>query len=195
MTIERKKVSYEGDLATPIPKTSDADSFAREWKRRFELLYQVYSIDPADPNADRRLALRLARHHVPGLQFDLNPHPGGRPKKWDEQRLAELAIAVDDLKEKQGASTDKEACGRLMSGKHGSDWGRPPSYRRDQDSWRNHLCNMVSKGRKTLVYKITTKPPGLEKWLLEMFFPLNGPPMEPDENGSYVGALLRTLIT
>ncbi len=195
MKNERIKVAYEGDLATPMPKTTDADSFTREWKRRFDMLYQIFRIDPADPNADRRLALRLARHHVPGLRFDLNPHAGGRPKKWDEQRLAELAIAVDDLKKKQGASTDMEACGWLISGKDADGWGRPPNYRRDQESWQRHLCNMASKGRKTFAYSIATKPSGLEKTLLEMFFPFDGLPMEPDENGSYLGAHLKPLIT
>jgi hypothetical protein len=195
MTKERKKVSYEGDLATPIPKTSDVDSLSREWKRRFELLYQIYRIDPADPLADRRLALRLAVTHVPGLQLDLKPHSGGRPKTWDEQRLAKLAIAVDELKKKQGARTDKEACGWLISGKDADDWRRPPNYRRDQESWQKHLCNMASKGRKTFAYSIATRPPGLEKTLLEMFFPLDGLPMEVDENGSYLGALLKPLIT
>jgi hypothetical protein len=57
MKYERIKVAYEGDLATPMPKTTDVDSFTREWKRRFDMLYQIFRIDPADPNADRRLAL------------------------------------------------------------------------------------------------------------------------------------------
>jgi hypothetical protein len=51
---------------------------------------------------------------------------------------------------------------------------------------------MLPKGRKTLAYRISTGPPGL-KMYYEFFFSADRTPMKPDENGSVLGALLKSI--
>jgi hypothetical protein len=194
MARKHKAVTYDGDLAKPIRNISDDASAKREWMRRFKLLYTVFNINPTNPIAGLQLAIELAAHHVPGLQFDLKPGPGGRKVKWDEQREAELALAVDALKKDGRASTDKEACRQLMSGSQSRKWGKPQKYSGTGDNWLAQLQNRVPKGRKTFVYKLSTMPPTVRE-LVESFFPRDTAPLEPDENGSYLGALLKPLIT
>jgi hypothetical protein len=192
MARKLKDVSYEGDLAKPIREISDETSTHAELLRRLYLLFPAYNIDPAGPQAFAKLAAALAINHVPGLQFDLKPHPGGRTTEWTDQRLADLAVTVDKIREKGNASTDKEACGQLISGKHARKWGKPLHHRGTLEQWQRNLQNMLPKGRKTLAYRISTSPPGL-KMYYELFFHTDGPPMEPDEKGSYLGELLRRL--
>lgn len=193
MTRKREEAIYDGNLAKPIREFSDEASARAEWERRFYLLLAVYEIEPSDPEALQKLAIALAMKHARGLQFDLKPHPGGRPLEWPEQRQAALALAVHEIRQKGHASTDKDACAQL-SRKHSRNWGKPAKYQGTAEQWQRHLQNMASKGRKTFSYRIATGPPGL-KMIYELFFPADRAQMAPDENGSYLGALLKRPIT
>jgi hypothetical protein len=192
MARKLKDVSYEGDPAKPIREISDETSTHVELFRRLCLLFPAYNIDPAGPRAFMKLAASLAINHVPGLQFDLKPHPGGRTTEWTDQRLADLAFTVDEIRKKGDAGTDKEACGQLLSGKHHRSWGKPRNYKGTSEQWRRHLQNMLPKGRKTPAYRISTGPPGL-KMYYEFFCSGDRTPMKPDENGSVLGALLKSI--
>jgi len=192
MTRKTREVSYEGDLAKPIREISDETITRAEWLRRLYLLFPVYKIDPTEPQAFVKLAIALAMTHVRGLQLDLKRHPGGRTTKWTDQRLAELAFTIDEIRKKGDANSDKEACGQLPSGKYYRTWGKPWNYNGTSNQWQRHLQNMLPKGRKTLAYRISTSPPGL-KMYYELFFSADRTPMKPDENGSVLGALLKSI--
>ena len=188
------RVTYGGDLAKPIRKVSDEASLLVEWRRRLNLLLEVYSIDEKDSKALEKLALSLATKHVPGLQINLARGPGGRKTQWTAQREAELALAVDALKCNGQASTDKQACEQLLlSGKESRKWGKPLNYRGTREDWLRQLQNRVPKGRKTFIYKMQIGPPGLK--MLHEMFGLTDLQLKPDESGSYLGALLKSQIT
>jgi hypothetical protein len=192
MTRKTREVPYEGDLAKPIREISDKAITYAEWVHRLYLLFSVYKIDPTEPQAFVKLAASLAINHVPGLQFDLKPHPGGRTTEWTDQRLTNLAFTVDEIRKKGDADTDKEACGQLLSGKHHRTWGKPRNYKGTSEQWQRHLQNMLPKGRKTPAYRISTGPPGLKTYY-EIFCSGDRTPMKPDENGSVLGALLKSI--
>jgi hypothetical protein len=158
MTRKTREVPYEGDLAKPIREISDKAITGAEWLHRLYLLLSVYKIDPTEPQAFVKLAIALAMAHVPGLQLDFKRHPGGRTTKWTDQRLAELAITIDELRKKGDANSDKEACGQLPSGKHYRTWGKPRNYKGTSEQWQRHLQNMLPKGRKTPAYRTSTSP-------------------------------------
>jgi hypothetical protein len=156
MPRKRKVVPYEGVLAKPIQETSDEASAKREWMRRFFLLFEFYDINRTTPEAFLQLASALAREHVPGLKFDLKPGPGGRKLEWTERRKAALAIAVDELKQRGHARSDRQACEQLVAGRHASEWKPPATYQGTSEKWQKHLRNMASKGRKTWVYAVNS---------------------------------------
>jgi hypothetical protein len=191
MTRKTKTISYKGDLATPIQKNYKEDAANAEFSRRFFLLLKFYEIDRSDPVAFFKLSLKLALNHVPGLQRERGR--GGRSLIWTDQRLAELALAVDSIRKHGHATSDDEACKQLLTGRKSIKWKPPISYEGTTEQWRRHLKNMVLKGRKTLPYLIEGGPSRLKE-IHKLFFPTDVAPLAPDENGSYLRALLKKPI-
>lgn len=95
---------YTGDLSSPIPspkfgllmtddETSNiAQSLVNEQYRRMRLLFDAHGVRHGDWEA---LCFALAENHVPGLK--IAKAKAGRPKKWDDFKRAELAIAIEQI--------------------------------------------------------------------------------------------------
>jgi hypothetical protein len=127
------------------------EEIGRQLQQKLRLLMSHYSI----PNPDDwfSLALALARDHVPGLRVEppliefefaheggesfrglvnAERKRGGRPAKWDFDRLDRLLAAVEAEKRKHGLSTDREALSRVAAR---GEWVRPPAHRGGQQNW------------------------------------------------------------
>lgn len=105
--MSKKKVRrvYEGELNKPLPPfptVLDEDHDDRKMahdaavQERIGLLFELYSIDAADPDAWRKLAFELMSVHVPGFQYV-------RPIS-DGDRLVEVVLNVEYLARKNGIS-------------------------------------------------------------------------------------------
>ncbi len=191
MVRKLREIAYEGDLAEPIRKVSDRAEMIAELIRRFNLLFPRYEIDPSDPDRYLKLLYALAMNHVPGLQLELRPHPGGRTREWTDQRLAQLALDIDEIKRKREISTDKEACSQISSGSYGRSWRPPERFRGTSEAWQTQLRNKLAKGRRTIVYRLKTRP--LEVSELEKMFLGRQLPTTRSGNGSLLEALLKEL--
>jgi hypothetical protein len=111
-TIKKKKVGsvkYTGDLASPLIELSTLIAFFggnAEAARRFhdhllgakhKALFDWYSIDPAAPDAWRRLAMSLASDHVPGMNAGPGPKQRGPSPAWADGLGVKLLRAVEDI--------------------------------------------------------------------------------------------------
>lgn len=68
-------------------------------------LFDHYRVNPSDPDAWQKLALRLAFKHVPGFQ-PRRRKPVGKPQKWDDALLLKLHADVMKLR-RRGLTLDK----------------------------------------------------------------------------------------
>ena len=146
-TIKRKKVAsvkYTGELAKPLIELSTLIAFFGEDAQaaqqyydhlsdaKHKALFEWYSIDPAAPDAWKRLAISLARDHVPGMNARPAPKQRGRSRSWADGLGVKLLRAVEDLRDENKRMTIKEAI-RALRGR--SEWGgyrsppRPKSLR------------------------------------------------------------------
>ena len=81
---------YPGKLNEPLepgddePISSPPGEFELrpEFNERFELLFKHFSISKDHPERWKKLALALAKNHVPGFQ-EKQPETRGRPSKWE----------------------------------------------------------------------------------------------------------------
>jgi len=127
-----------------------------EYLVKLDLLMDDYGI--TDKTNFFRLALALAREHVPGFRLDLTlrldgaddegpwlvvqDNNRGRPSEWPEKRL-DLLSAVEQAKKKHNLSTDHDALSQLA--RHGK-WFRPAGQRSEQ--WLKTLKNRLAEARR-----------------------------------------------
>ena len=103
----KKRKYYRGELGKPINlpiyeknKTQQSDDslkIAIETTSKLGILLKHYGIDKNDNNRWFMLALNLAATHVPGFGIE-HEKKTGRPKEWDETKLAKLYLDVEELK-------------------------------------------------------------------------------------------------
>jgi hypothetical protein len=145
------------------------DAIYSERMRKLHLLMEHYGI--ADKDDWFCLALALATDHIPGFQiewplvalsFVANPSEkelreagfsgpvttakkgGGRPSKWDFDRLEKLLSAVELEKAQYGVKTDREALLRLALRR---EWSRPATHRGTAEQWIKTLESRLQDGR------------------------------------------------
>jgi len=128
MARKRRAPNYTGALAQPIyledyykPRglgqaiqEPDIAAINKRGLEKMGLLFNHYKIDPSDEQSWQKLAISLARAHVPGLRFANRPKRGRKPT-WKTGRYDELVRAVDDVKSRTGKSTN-EAIAELLKG-------------------------------------------------------------------------------
>jgi hypothetical protein len=103
---------YTGELATPIYEPlpggvgglggSKAEAERRVVEQRIlkmEKLFELYSIDPDEPDAAMCLAARLALAHVPGMQIRHELRKRGRKPTWKDGLGIELVRDVAALQQ------------------------------------------------------------------------------------------------
>lgn len=91
------------------------DSRQRQEAAKEEALLRHYRIDPSANNAYRRLALAVARDHVPGFQ-EATPRPiPGAPRKWGPWDKVRLVLEMQALLA-HGSTLDQAA--KKLARKH-----------------------------------------------------------------------------
>lgn len=155
----KKKTKYAGDInkrrrhdSQPYPKTSpfmlaglsskDYENEYAEWVSRqveldnqgFRLLAEHYNLDIDSSDFYMKVALHLARDHVPAFHMK----DAGRQKEWCEHELKLLVLRVRIEMKKGNGCKRSEAIERLS--KEGETYGLQGN--------REGLRNMVIKGEK-----------------------------------------------
>ena len=138
------------------------DAIYDELIKKLRLLMEHYSIPDKDDWFG--LAVALATDHVPGFQIEWplatfshdSPHffsgpvvvsgkkKGGRPSKWDFDRLERLLSAVEKEKARHGIKTDREALSRLA---RRQEWSRTASHRGTADQWIKTLKSRLQDAK------------------------------------------------
>jgi len=116
MARKRRSHTYAGALAKPIywdALSGEPDDWIKEQvAEKMALLLEHYMIDPSE-DCWWKLALKLAREHVPGLQISFRPKRGRKPT-WKTGLGDELVRAVEDVKSRTGKLT-KDAIAKLKA--------------------------------------------------------------------------------
>lgn len=87
-----------------------------EQLKRYLALLDHYGLNPQEPQSDRKLAMALAREHVPGFRVEVGgvPPKSGRPLKWHPGRLVALWADVQFLLMEGHSKSKRNAC-RLLA--------------------------------------------------------------------------------
>jgi hypothetical protein len=113
------QISYPGKLNEPLePSVDEPVSLSPgefesrpEFDEKFELLFDYFSISKDPPERWQKLALALAKTHVPGFQ-ERQPETRGRRNEW--QMTDEFALWYEfDILLKQ-RKTERQAAGILL---------------------------------------------------------------------------------
>ncbi|MCU4654695.1 hypothetical protein N8I71_17790 [Roseibacterium sp. SDUM158016] len=127
MSKKKARRVYEGELNKPLPPfptVLDEDHGDRKTahdaavQERIGLLFDLYSVNPADPVAWRKLAFELMADHVPGFQY-VEPRADG-------DRLVEILFNIEYLVRKHGVSPDQASA--VLSGIK-PELGKPDAIR------------------------------------------------------------------
>ena len=163
--MKTRKPRYKGELAKPIYVGSipieGANEEQSEWiehvieqeiVEKLPFLMEHYKI----PNKDDyfSLALALAMDFVPGFQVKQTAlklkhgHWGAvirdtKPTIWSPERLLRFLNAVEEAKQRQGRSTDREAIRFVMQK---GEWRRPLD--RDEQKWLETLESRLQDARR-----------------------------------------------
>jgi hypothetical protein len=127
MARKRRAPNYTGALAQPIYledhykftgglgqaiRERDVAAIRKRAAKKMRLLFKHYKIDPSDEQGWQKLAMSLARAHVPGLRVANRSKPGRKPT-WKTGLGDKFRHAVEDLKSRTGKGT-KEAIAELQ---------------------------------------------------------------------------------
>jgi hypothetical protein len=82
------------DLALALAHRHEA-LFAKRGHRKYSTILKSYGIKPSDADADRALAIAIARKHVGGFQRRAPDRPHSRMSQDDLIRLAKAAAAIE----------------------------------------------------------------------------------------------------
>ena len=140
---------------------------AKAVEEKLRLLLSYYHVEKKDDWFS--LAVRLASDHVPGFERAINqlnelyvgkepavafsglmPIRGklsGRPRTWPIDRLLSLARAVEQIKQADKLSKDRDALRRLARRR---DWRPPANHRGDSDSWVETLESRLQDAKSFL---------------------------------------------
>lgn len=126
-----RKPKYSGVLNDPITLPAgglldDEKSLARQrvesgycqYRDRVRTLLEYYGLDPKDKRGLEKLALLLAKDHVPGFHvhdaISGRSAGAGRPQQWSSVRYCELYADVLALQRKKPGLSRRGAC-RILS--------------------------------------------------------------------------------
>lgn len=158
----KKKSPYNGELNEYLPSVSfetvmtwtredferHHDEYNDAAKRRILLLFEHYGIGIDDERRWMRLAVRLARDHVSGLQT--RPRvKSGRPREWDDFKLLDLLDDVTELVEKKKNFTPHSACMHLA---------KQVRYRSDREASGEALGKTLYRRYQDISSKIKSSP-------------------------------------
>jgi hypothetical protein len=110
---------YPGKLNEPLEPSVDEPvslppgefESRPEFGEKFELLFNHFSISKDDPESWKKLALALAKNHVPGFQ-ERQPETRGRKSKWVSTDEFALWYEFDILLKQR--KTERQAAGILV---------------------------------------------------------------------------------
>jgi hypothetical protein len=168
-----KKPLYKGKLSRPILRTPaptfegavtprrvaefrrvyrnherNADLQQRkEEAEKINLLTQLFGVGS---KAFKKLALEIARAHVPGFRIELRGvHGRGRKRKWDGPMFLELIKVVDEVKDKHTGFNDRHALKHIATkSPYKERWGAPANHKGRPSQWVETLESRLQDAKK-----------------------------------------------
>jgi hypothetical protein len=168
-----KKPRYTGKLGRPIIKTPAPrlegavtrkrlaqfkhacrqhrqDTDLQQQKEEAEKINLLMKLFGVPSNNFKKLALELARAHVPGFRIEVRARVSarGRTRKWDGPMLLELIKVVDEVKGKHTRFNDRLALKHIATRlPYKERWGAPANHKGKPSQWIETLESRLQEAK------------------------------------------------